>query len=349
MLKSYGYAAYNALTPLRSYHFERREPGPHDILIAILYCGVCHSDIHQARNEWNGTNYPIVPGHEIVGRVKRTGDQVNGFKTGDLVGVGCMVDSCGICPDCQDHQQQFCHRAVFTYNSPDSHSGKMTYGGYSNQIVVDQRFVLRVSDKLDPAGVAPLLCAGITTYSPLRHWQIGNGDKVGIVGLGGLGHMGVKFAHALGAEAVMFTTSPGKAEDAKRLGARDVVISSDSDDMQRYQGCFDFILDTVAAPHNLDHYLSLLKRDGTLCLVGVPNQPHPAPTVANLIFRRRTLTGSLIGGIRETQEMLDFCAEHNIVADVELIAMHNINTAYERMLKSDVRYRFVIDMATLQG
>ncbi len=349
MLKSYGYAAYNSQTPLRSYHFERRDPGPSDVRIEIAYCGVCHSDIHQARNEWKGTSYPIVPGHEIVGRVIEVGGAVDNFAAGDLVGVGCMVDSCGTCPECRDHQQQFCGQTVFTYNSPDPHTGKMTYGGYSNQVVVDQRFVLRVSEKLDTAAVAPLLCAGITTYSPLRHWQVGKGDKVAIVGLGGLGHMGVKFARAFGAEVVMFTTSPRKAEDAKRLGAHDVVISTDADDMRRYRDSFDFILDTVAAPHDLDQYLTLLKRDGTLCLVGVPDQPHPTPSVANLIFRRRALAGSLIGGIRETQEMLDFCAEHNIVADIELIAMHDINNAFERMLKSDVKYRFVIDMATLRG
>ena len=349
MLKSYGYAAYNSQTPLRSYHFERRDPGPTDVLIEIAYCGVCHSDIHQARNEWKGSSYPIVPGHEIVGRVVAVGSEVDDFAAGDLVGVGCMVDSCGTCPECRDHQQQYCAETVFTYNSPDPHTGKMTYGGYSNQLVVDRRFVLRVSEALDAAGVAPLLCAGITTYSPLRHWRVGKGDKVAIVGLGGLGHMGVKFARAFGAEVVMFTTSPNKAEDAMRLGAHDVMISTDADDMQRYRDSFDFILDTVAAPHDLDQYLTLLKRDGTLCLVGVPDQPHPAPSVANLIFRRRALAGSLIGGIRETQEMLDFCAEHNIVADIELIAMHDINNAFERMLKSDVKYRFVIDMATLQG
>ena len=347
MLKSYGYAAYNSQTPLRTYHFNRRDPGPQDVLIEIMYCGVCHSDIHQARNEWKGTSYPVVPGHEIVGRAIAVGNEVDEFKVGDLLGVGCMVDSCGVCPDCLDHQEQFCDQTVFTYNSPDPHSGKMTYGGYSNQIVVDRRFILRISDKLDTAAVAPLLCAGITTYSPLRHWHIGKGDKVGIVGLGGLGHMGVKFAHAFGAQVVLFTTSPGKIDDAKRLGADEVVISLDTAQMQQHLQSFDFILNTIAAPHNLDQYLTLLKRDGTLCLVGVPEQPHPAPSVNNLIFRRRNLAGSLIGGIRETQEMLDFCAAHNIVSDIELIPIQAINTAYERMLKSDVKYRFVIDMATL--
>jgi uncharacterized zinc-type alcohol dehydrogenase-like protein len=348
MLKSYGYAAYDPKTPLRSFHFERRQPGPQDVRIEILYCGVCHSDLHQARDEWHGSTFPIVPGHEIVGKVVEVGAEVRAFKIGDLAGVGCMVDSCGVCPDCRDHQEQFCAQTVFTYNSPDQHTGQMTYGGYSNQVVVDQGFVLHVSDKLNLAAVAPLLCAGITTYSPLRHWKVGKGDKVGIVGLGGLGHMGVKFAHAFGAEVVLFTTSPDKAADAKRLGADQVVISKNAEDMAKHLQSFDFILNTVAAPHDLDQYLGLLKRDGTMCLVGVPSEPHPSPNVGNLIFKRRALAGSLIGGIRETQEMLDFCAEHNIVSDIELIAMDGINDAYERMLKSDVKYRFVIDMATLR-
>lgn len=347
MLKSYGYAAYNSLTPLRSYRFDRRDPGPRDVLIEILYCGVCHSDIHQARNEWNGTSYPIVPGHEIVGRAVQVGGEVSHVKIGDLVGVGCMVDACGVCPECLEHQEQFCDHAVFTYNSPDKHTGKMTYGGYSNQIVVDEHFVLHISDKLDLAAVAPLLCAGITAYSPLRHWKIGKGQKVGIVGLGGLGHMAIKFAHAFGAEVVLFTTSPTKSDDAKRLGADDVVLSTESEQMQKHLQSFDFILNTVAAPHNLDQYLTLLKRDGTMCLIGVPDSPHPTPSIGNLIFRRRNLAGSLIGGIRETQEMLDFCAEHHIVSDIELIPISAINAAYERMLKSDVKYRFVIDMASL--
>jgi uncharacterized zinc-type alcohol dehydrogenase-like protein len=347
MLKTVGYAAYNPQTPLRSFHFERRQPGPEDVRIEILYCGVCHSDLHQVRNEWRGTTFPIVPGHEIVGKVVEVGSQVTNFKLGDLAGVGCMVDSCGVCHDCQDHQEQFCDQTIFTYNSPDKHTGKMTYGGYSNQIVVDQGFVLHVSDKLELSAVAPLLCAGITTYSPLRHWKIGKGHKVGIVGLGGLGHMGLKFAHAFGAEVVLFTTSPGKEADAKRLGASEVVISKHADEMEKHLNSFDFILNTVAAQHDLDQYLSLLKRDGTMCLVGVPSEPHPSPNVGNLIFRRRALAGSLIGGIRETQEMLDFCAEHGIVSDIELIPMAGINDAYQRMLKSDVKYRFVIDMATL--
>lgn len=347
MLKSYGYAAYDPQTPLRPFHFERRDPGPTDIRIEILYCGVCHSDLHQVRNEWHGSAFPMVPGHEIVGRVTEVGVQISAFKVGDLTAVGCMVDACGACADCQDHQEQFCGRAVFTYNSPDPHTGQMTYGGYSNQIVVDQRFVLRVSEQLEPAAVAPLLCAGITTYSPLRHWRIGPGHKVGIVGLGGLGHMGVKFAHAFGAQVVLFTTSPGKQADAQRLGADDVVVAQNPVDMAKHLNSFDFMLNTVAAPHDLDAFLALLKRDGTMCLVGVPSQPHPSPNVGHLIFRRRRLAGSLIGGIRETQEMLDFCAEQNIVADIELIPMAGINAAYERMLKNDVKYRFVIDMATL--
>jgi uncharacterized zinc-type alcohol dehydrogenase-like protein len=347
MLNSYGFAAFDAQTPLRPFQFQRRAPGADDVLIEILYCGVCHSDIHQARNEWHSSTYPMVPGHEIVGKVTAVGSAVSGFAVGDAVGVGCMVDACGECPDCHDHQQQFCNATVFTYNSADPLSGGMTYGGYSNQIVVNQRFVLRIADSLDLAAAAPLLCAGITTYSPLRHWQVGVGDKVGVVGLGGLGHMAVKFAKAMGAEVVLFTTSANKVADALRLGADSVVLSSDSDAYQAHQRSFDFILDTVAAPHDLDQYLSLLKRDATLCLVGVPDQPHPMPNVAQLIFKRRALAGSLIGGIRETQEMLDFCAQHQIVSDIELINMDGINAAYERMLKSDVKYRFVIDMQTL--
>ncbi|HEY0268009.1 MAG TPA: NAD(P)-dependent alcohol dehydrogenase [Methyloradius sp.] len=347
MYQAKGYAAQNPKSPLAPFKFERRNPGPTDIQIEILYCGICHSDLHQARDEWAGTTYPVVPGHEIVGRVVSVGSEVKSFKVGDLAGVGCMVDSCGVCPDCNDHQEQFCANTVFTYNSPDKHTGKMTYGGYSNSVVVDQRFVLHVSDKLDLAAVAPLLCAGITTYSPLRHWNVKKGDKVGVVGLGGLGHMAVKFAHAFGAHVVLFTTSAGKAEDAKRLGADEVVISKNPEEMQAHALSFDFILNTVAAPHNLDQYMALLKRDGTMCLVGVPDSPHPSPNIANLIFKRRSLAGSLIGGIKETQEMLDFCAEHNITSDIEIIPMDGINNAFERMLKSDVRYRFVIDMATI--
>jgi len=349
MIKTIGYAAHSATTPLGPFNFERREPDPHDVQIEILYCGVCHSDLHTVRSEWQNTVYPVVPGHEIVGRVMAVGDEVKTFKAGDLAAVGCMVDSCRNCPDCRENLEQYCQNAfTLTYNSPDKHTGQMTYGGYSNLIVVDEHFVLHLPEKLDLAAAAPLLCAGITTYSPLRHWQVGKGQKVGIVGLGGLGHMGVKFAHALGTHVVLFTTSPGKAEDAKRLGAEEVVISKNSDEMNKHINSFDFILDTVAASHNLDAYIELLKRDGTLCLVGVPDTPHPSPGVANLIFRRRRLVGSLIGGIKETQEMLDFCADHDIVSDIELISIQKINDAYERMLKSDVKYRFVIDLASLK-
>jgi uncharacterized zinc-type alcohol dehydrogenase-like protein len=352
MMKTIGFAAKDAQSPLSSFNFERRDPGPADVQIEILYCGVCHSDLHQARNEWTGfapTTYPCVPGHEIVGRVTKVGNQVKKFKSGDLAGVGCLVDSCRTCPNCKEGLEQFCDNGqTFTYNSPDKHTGKVTYGGYSTQIVVDEKYVLKISDKLELAAVAPLLCAGITTYSPLRHWKVGKGQKVGIVGLGGLGHMGLKFAHAFGAHTVLFTTSPGKTADAKRLGADEVVVSKNADEMAKQTGSFDFILNTVAVSHNLDAYLNLLKRDGTMCVVGVPATPHPSPSVGNLIFRRRQLAGSLIGGITETQEMLDFCAEHNIVSDIETIPMQGVNEAYERMLKSDVKYRFVIDMASLK-
>lgn len=349
MKKSIAYAAYEPSKPLAPFQFERRAVGVNDVQIEILYCGVCHSDIHQARNEWGNSMYPMVPGHEIVGRVTEVGSAVKGFKVGDLAGVGCMVDSCGECPDCTENLEQFCDACVYTYNSPDKHNGQSTYGGYSDHVVVDQRFVLHVSEKLDLAAVAPLLCAGITTYSPLRHWNIKKGDRVGIVGLGGLGHMGVKLAHAMGAYVVLFTTSPDKAADAKRLGADEVVISKNAEDMARMTASLDFILNTVAAPHDLDQFMALLKRDGTMCLIGVPDSPHPSPSIANLIFKRRKLAGSLIGGIKETQEMLDFCAEHNITSDIELIPIQKINDAYERMLNSDVKYRFVIDMKSLNS
>jgi len=343
-----GYAAHSATTPLESLSFDRREPGANDVEIDIQYCGVCHSDLHTARNEWNMTVYPVIPGHEIVGRVSRVGTGVTHFAAGDLAAVGCMVDSCGTCADCVEGLEQYCQSfPILTYNSPDKHSGGMTYGGYAKRIVVDQKFVLRVPANLPLPGAAPLLCAGITTYSPLRHWGVTRGKKVGIAGLGGLGHMGLKFAHALGAHTVLFTTSPGKEADARRLGADDVVISANPDEMKRHAGSFDFILDTVSAPHNLDAFTALLKRDATLCLVGAPAQPHPSPAIFNLVFRRRQIAGSLIGGIRETQEMLDFCGQHGITSDVEMIKMQDINVAYERMLKSDVRYRFVIDMASL--
>ena len=347
MLNTYGYATHDANSPLSPFKFERRKPGANDVQIAILYCGVCHSDIHQVRNEWGNTSYPMVPGHEIIGKVTALGKDVTGFNIGETVGVGCLVDSCRICPDCKSHLEQFCNAPMFTYNSPDNVSGGNTYGGYSSQIVVDQHFVLHISDKLDPAAAAPLLCAGITTYSPLMHWKVGKGDKVGIVGLGGLGHMGVKFARAMGAHVVLFTTSANKVDDAIRLGAHEVVISKEADAMQKHRLSFDFILNTVAAAHDLDSFTDLLKRDGTLCLVGVPDHPHPSPSVGNLIFKRRQIAGSLIGGIKETQEMLDFCAEHNIVSDIEIIPIQKINEAYERMLKSDVKYRFVIDLASL--
>ncbi len=347
MQKTIGYAAHTQTSPLAPFSFERREPLPSDVQIKILFCGVCHSDIHQVRNEWGNSTFPMVPGHEIVGKVTQVGSQVTRFKIGDSVGVGCMVGSCGACPDCQDNLEQYCNNAEFTYNSPDKHSGGTNYGGYSGQIVVNQDFVLHISDKLDLAAAAPLLCAGITTYSPLKHWNVSKGDKVGVVGLGGLGHMAIKFAHAFGAHVVLFTTSPGKTEDAKRIGADEVVISKNPEEMDKHITSFDFILSTVAASHNLDAYTALLKRDGTLCLVGVPDQPHPSPAIGNLIFKRRSIAGSLIGGIKETQEMLDFCAEHAITSDIEMIPIQQINEAYERVLKSDVKYRFVIDLASL--
>jgi uncharacterized zinc-type alcohol dehydrogenase-like protein len=340
------YAAFDPHSPLVPWEIARRDPGPHDVQLQILYCGVCHSDLHQARNEWKNTIYPCVPGHEIVGRVVAVGEKVTRFKVGDLAGVGCMVDSCGHCDACASGEEQYCSEGfVGTYNGRGPGS-ENTYGGYSQVIVVKESFVLHIKHpEKDLAAVAPLLCAGITTYSPLRHWKVGPGKRVGIVGLGGLGHMAVKLAHAMGAHVVLFTTSPAKTADAKRLGANEVCISKDPEQMARYREQLDFILDTVAAPHRLDDYLQLLKRDGTLTLVGAPSEPHPSPAVFNLLFRRRSLAGSLIGGIRETQEMLDFCAEHGIVSDIELIPIDYINTAYERMLKSDVKYRFVIDIA----
>ena len=340
------YAAFDPHSPLVPWEIARRDPGPHDVQLQILYCGVCHSDLHQARNEWKNTIYPCVPGHEIVGRVVAVGEKVTRFKVGDLAGVGCMVDSCGHCDACASGEEQYCSEGfVGTYNGRGPGS-ENTYGGYSQVIVVKESFVLHIKHpEKDLAAVAPLLCAGITTYSPLRHWKVGPGKRVGIVGLGGLGHMAVKLAHAMGAHVVLFTTSPAKTADAKRLGADEVCISKDPEQMARYREQLDFILDTVAAPHRLDDYLQLLKRDGTLTLVGAPSEPHPSPAVFNLLFRRRSLAGSLIGGIRETQEMLDFCAEHGIVSDIELIPIDYINTAYERMLRSDVKYRFVINIA----
>jgi uncharacterized zinc-type alcohol dehydrogenase-like protein len=343
------YAAQSATTPLAPFSVERREPGPKDVAIEILYCGVCHSDLHTARNEWKNTIYPCVPGHEIVGVVTKVGREVKKFREGDHAAVGCMVDSCRTCPSCQAGLEQLCENGfVLTYNGPDNKGkkGDITWGGYSSSIVVDEDFTLKVSEKLDLAATAPLLCAGITTYSPLRHWKVGKGQKVGIVGLGGLGHMGVKFAAAFGADVTLFTTSPGKTKDALRLGAREVVVSKNQDEMDGQASKFDFILDCVSAKHDINAYLSLLKHDGTLTLVGAPEEPLPVAAF-NLIFKRRQFAGSLIGGIKETQEMLDFCAEHGITSDIEMIPISKVNEAYERMLKSDVKYRFVIDMKTL--
>ncbi|MDQ2693782.1 MAG: NAD(P)-dependent alcohol dehydrogenase, partial [Pseudomonadota bacterium] len=321
----------------------------HDVQIEILYCGICHSDLHQVRNEWSSlpTVYPCVPGHEIVGRVTRIGSAVTRFKPGDLAAVGCLVDSDGTCSECQADLEQFCPNATFTYNSLDKHLGGVTYGGYSDGIVVDERFVLRVPPNLDLAGAAPLLCAGITTYSPMRRRGVSQGKKVGVVGLGGLGHMGVKLARALGAHVVAFTHSPNKTEDALRLGADEVVVSRNANEMQKHAGSFDFILDTVSAEHDINAYIQLLRRDGNITLVGAPDRPL-AVAAFGLLFGRHSLSGSLIGGIRETQEMLDFCGEHNITADVEVIPIQKVNEAYERLLKSDVKYRFSIDMASLK-
>ncbi len=349
MMKTLGYAAHSATAELEPFSFKRRALGPHDVSIAIRYCGVCHSDLHMVKNEWGNTIYPVVPGHEIVGEVVKVGSAVRAFKPGDLAGVGCMVDSCRTCPECQDGLEQYCqHGMVLTYNSHDTHTGTVTYGGYSTSIIVDQSFTLRIPKNLDLAATAPLLCAGITTYSPLRHWGVGKGSRVGVVGLGGLGHMALKLAHAFGAHTTLFTTSAGKADDARRLGADEVVISKNPEEMKAHANSLDFILDTAGASHKLDDYLRLLKRDGTMCLVGLPEHGHPSPDIGTLINRRRQLAGSLIGGIRETQEMLDFCAMHNIVSDIELIPIQKINEAYERMLKSDVKYRFVIDLASLK-
>ncbi|MFP5455233.1 NAD(P)-dependent alcohol dehydrogenase [Rhizorhabdus sp.] len=350
-MQTHGYAAHSADTPLAPFTFDRREPGPTDVAIDILFCGVCHSDLHTARGEWGGTLYPCVPGHEIVGRVTAIGSEVSRFAVGQTVGVGCMVDSCGHCPSCDDGEEQYCTGGGFvgTYNGQDKHLGGHTFGGYSAHIVVDQGFVLRVDhDEKDLAAVAPLLCAGITTYSPLRHWKVAPGQKVGVVGLGGLGHMGVKIAAAMGAEVTVFTTSPDKRDAALALGAKDVVVSRDAEAMAAQAGRFDFILNTVAASHSLDPFLNALKRDGTMVLVGVPEEAHPSPSVGGLIFRRRSLAGSLIGGIAETQEMLDFCRDHGITADIETIPMQAIDQAYDRMVRSDVKYRFVIDMQSLR-
>lgn len=348
MSNAKAFAAQNNTSPLGPFSIQRREPGAKDVQIKILYCGVCHTDLHIARNEWAGTTYPCVPGHEIVGRVIRTGAAAKKFKEGDLVAVGCMVDSCRQCESCREGLEQFCEKgAIFTYNAPDKISGGMTYGGYSESVVVDEDFVLRVPGNLDPAASAPLLCAGITTYSPLHYHNVGKGQKVGVVGLGGLGHMGVKLARAMGAHVVVFTTSPGKTQDALKLGAHEVVVSKNEEDMKKQMNSFHFVLDTVAAKHDINLYLALLKRDGILTQVGAPAEPLGV-NVFNLIIGRRTFTGSLIGGIKETQEMLDFCGKNNIQSDIELIPIQKINEAYERLLKNDVKYRFVIDMATLK-
>jgi uncharacterized zinc-type alcohol dehydrogenase-like protein len=351
MYNAKAYSAASATSPLASTTIARRDPTENDVQIEILFCGICHSDLHQVRNEWSGvmpTVYPCVPGHEIVGRVTKVGPAVKKFKVGDLAGVGCMVDSDGTCTDCKEGLEQFCPNLILTYNFPDKHTGGVTYGGYSDSIVVDQRFVLKVPSNLNLAGTAPLLCAGITTYSPMHQWGVGKGQKVGVVGLGGLGHMGVKFAHALGAHVVLFTTSPGKKDDALRLGADEVVISKDANEMAKHADSFHFILDCVSADHDINALLGLLRRDGNLTLVGAPEKPMPVSSF-NLLFRRRSLSGSLIGGIAETQEMLDFCGKHNITSDVEVIPIQKVNEAYDRLLKADVKYRLSIDMASLKG
>ena len=346
---SKAYAATSAESPLGLLTIERRDPQLNDVRIEILYCGICHSDLHAVRDEWNEvmpTAYPIVPGHEILGRVTEVGAGVTRFKPGDLAAVGCLVDSDRTCPECQQGFEQFCPNMVLTFNSPDKHLGGVTYGGYSDAIVVDERYVLKVPTNLDPAGAAPLLCAGITTYSPMRHWGVSKGKKVGVVGLGGLGHLAVKFAHAMGAHVVVFTTSPSKKDDALRLGADEVVVTTDPSALAPHMGTFNFILDAVSADHDINTYLGLLARDGNLTLVGAPAKPFPVAAFG-LIMGRKSLSGSLIGGLAETQEMLDFCGQHNITADVEVIPIQKVNEAYDRLMKADVKYRFVIDMATL--
>jgi uncharacterized zinc-type alcohol dehydrogenase-like protein len=351
MYNAKAYAAASATSPLASTTIARRDPTENDVQIEILFCGICHSDLHQARNEWSGvmpTVYPCVPGHEIVGRVTKVGPAVTKFKVGDIAAVGCMVDSDGTCSNCKEGFEQFCPNMTLTYNFPDKRSGGVTYGGYSDSIVVRENFVLKVPSSLSLAGAAPLLCAGITTFSPLHHWGVTKGKKVGIVGLGGLGHMGLKFAHALGAHTVLFTTSPNKKDDALRLGADEVVISKNANEMAKHVGSFDFILDCVSADHDINALLGLLGRDGNLTLVGAPEKPL-AVSSFNLIFGRRSLSGSLIGGITETQEMLDFCGRKNITADVEVIPIQKVNEAYDRLLKQDVKYRFSIDMASLKS
>ncbi|APZ41979.1 NAD(P)-dependent alcohol dehydrogenase [Acidihalobacter ferrooxydans] len=351
-MHAHGYATHSATGELGPFDLERREPRPQDVAIDILYCGICHSDIHSARNEWGNTHYPFVPGHEIVGRVAAVGNEVTRFKAGDLVGVGCLVDSCGTCSACNDGLEQYCeHGWTGTYGSEDKIGGTPhthTLGGYSDRITVAEHFVLRIPENLDPAASAPLLCAGITTYSPLRHWKIGAGQKVGVIGLGGLGHMGVKFARAMGAHVVMITTSPGKSADAQKLGAHEVLISKDEAAMQAAQDSFDFLLNTIPVGHDVDPYMNLLKRDGAMVIVGSV-EPLTRVNGVPLIRKRRSLAGSLIGGLPETQEMLDFCGEHGITCDIEMIDIKNVNTAYDRTVKGDVKYRFVIDMATLKA
>ncbi|MES2983980.1 MAG: NAD(P)-dependent alcohol dehydrogenase [Pseudomonadota bacterium] len=347
MIPTNAFAAYDAQTPLKPFHFEHRAVGAQDVLIAIDYCGVCHSDIHQARDEWGGSMFPMVPGHEIVGRVTQVGEKVKKFKVGDVVGVGCMVASCKACASCDEGVEQYCENGFSgTYNGVLRDTVTKTYGGYADKIVVNEEFVLNVPKNLELAAVAPLLCAGITTYSPLRHWKVGKGHKVGVVGLGGLGHMGVKFAAAFGAETYVITTSPSKRADAQKLGATDIIVSKDAADMAKHAGSFDFLLSTISAPYDVNAYLALLKRDGQMTVVGAPEKPTEL-AMFSLIMGRKSLSGSLIGGIKETQEMLDFCGKHGIVSEIELISIQKINEAYERMLKSDVRYRFVIDNKSL--
>lgn len=343
------YAAHSLSEPLTPYRFDRRDPWPDDVVIEILYCGVCHSDLHTARNDWGWTKYPIVPGHEIIGRVTEVGSQVTKFKKGDHVGVGCLVDSCRECPDCQHGHEQYCGSAVYTYGGTDHHDHRMTQGGYSEKIVVSEAFVLRIPDGLDLKGAAPLLCAGITTWSPLRYWNAQKGSRVGVVGLGGLGHMAIKLAKGLGADVTLFTRSPGKEEDARRLGADRVVLSTKVEDMAKAAGRFDLIIDTVPYVHDLNPYLPTLAVGGTLVLVGYLGELEPPLNSTVMVMQRKSVAGSLIGGIPETQEMLDFCGQQGITSDVEVISMQNINAAYERMLKSDVKYRFVIDMASLKA
>jgi uncharacterized zinc-type alcohol dehydrogenase-like protein len=344
------YATHSAVTPLIPFSLTRRDPGPLDVQIDILYCGVCHTDLHQARNDWGNSHYPMVPGHEIVGRVLRVGAEVSKFRVGDYAGVGCMVDSCRSCASCREGLEQYCEQgATLTYNSTERGSTQLTFGGYAEQIVVSERFVVRIAEKLNLAAVAPLLCAGITTYSPLKHWRVAPGQKVGIIGLGGLGHMGIKFAHALGARVVMITTSAAKGADARRLGADEVLVSSDAAEMAKHARSFDFLLNTVPVGHDLNPYCALLKRDATMTLVGAITALEPALAGYSIIGARRRIAGSAIGGMPETQEMLDFCAAHDIVSDIELVNIQDINTVYTRLLNSDVRYRFVIDMASLKS